>query len=123
MKEEVLGEPITMNTGVMNREGGISLNFSEPLHVPDLVKTTDASGNRRLYIQNFKNHPVTGRRQLIGVSQLDVSRDILDFDFVTESDDEANKIGYYLEMKDWKAKSMEIHVNYTEPLEIGYGND
>ena len=90
-----------MQTGVMNRMGGIGLNFSQPLQVPDLVKSTDAAGKRRLYIQNFKVHPVTKQRQLIGVSQLDVNRDIVDFDFVTESDTDALKIDYSLELKDW----------------------
>ena len=112
-----------MQTGVMNRMGGIGLNFSQPLQVPDLVKSTDAAGKRRLYIQNFKVHPVTKQRQLIGVSQLDVNRDIVDFDFVTESDTDALKIDYSLELKDWQAGSMDIFINYTNPLNVGYGDD
>ena len=52
-----------------------------------------------------------------------MSRDIVDFDYVTESDIESLKIGYSLELKDWKADSMEIYINYTDPLNVGYGDD
>lgn len=42
---------------------------------------------------------------------------------MTESDIDALKIDYSLELKDWKADSMDIHINYTNPLNVGYGDD
>ena len=37
-------------------------------------------------IQNFVEDSVTGRRSVVGLSELDVSRDVLDFKFITDSD-------------------------------------
>lgn len=37
-------------------------------------------------IQNFANDPISGRRRLVGLSELDVSRDVIDFNFLTNSD-------------------------------------
>lgn len=49
--------------------------------------TSLTSGNsRRLAIQNFAEDPLTGRRRLVGLSELDVSRDVMDFKFITDSD-------------------------------------
>ena len=41
---------------------------------------------RKLAIQNFAEDPLTGRRRLVGLSELDVSRDVMDFKFITDSD-------------------------------------
>jgi len=52
--------------------------------VPDFIGRRRLSdGTQQIFIQNYEEHPITGRRQLIGLSELDVSRDIVDFVFVT----------------------------------------
>ena len=69
------------------------------------------------------NHPITGKRQLLGLAELDVTRDVVSLDFVTNTDTEANPIGYYLDMKEWTADGLGIQINYTDPLMIGKGDD
>jgi hypothetical protein len=49
-------------------------------------------------IQNFAEDSITGRRRLVGLSELDVSRDIMDFKFLTNSDQESEPIEFFLEM-------------------------
>lgn len=112
-----------VETGKLSREGALPIKMSAPCEVPDIFSTTDANGNRRLYIQNFIEHPVTGKRQLVGVAELDVTRDVVSLDFVTNTDTEANPIGYYLSMQEWTPTGLGIQINYTDPLMIGKGDD
>jgi hypothetical protein len=41
---------------------------------------------RRLFVQNFDDDTVTGKRRLVGLSELDVSRDVMDFKYITDLD-------------------------------------
>lgn len=78
---------------------------------------------RRLYIQNYLTDPVTKKRRLIGLSELDVTRDIVDFTFVTTADQESTKIEFYLDMSGWTSTKLGIGINFTEPLNVGRGNE
>jgi len=78
---------------------------------------------RKLMVQNFEDDPTTGRRRLVGLSELDVSRDVVDFKFITDSDQESAPIEYFLEMKDWNEDGVDVQVKYKNPLLVGKGND
>jgi hypothetical protein len=47
---------------------------------------TRAKKGRMLVVQNFVDDPSSGRRRLVGLSELDVSRDVMDVKFITDSD-------------------------------------
>lgn len=53
---------------------------------------------RKMYIMHYAIHPDNNRRVLVGLSELDVGRDLVEFTYVTTSDQEAKPIGYYLEL-------------------------
>jgi len=115
---------MAVSTGTMDSEGHLNINVNQPTVPLGFTSTTDPkSGRRRMYIQNFYDHPVTGKRQLIGVSELDVSRDVVDLTFITETDQDTNPIGYYLDLERWDDKGLGIKINYIEPLNVGKGND
>ena len=57
------------------------------------------------------------------VSELDVTRDVLDVTFVTVSDQESTPIKYYLDMTNWDSKSLGMKINFEDPLQVGKGND
>lgn len=65
--------------------------------------------------------PGTTKRSLLALSELDVSRDILDFTFVLNSDIDMSSISYFLEMKKWDPLGMEVQINFTDPLLISKG--
>jgi hypothetical protein len=114
---------MAVKTGKVTREGGLGINTNQPVLVPDFLSKKNKSGARRLYIQNFEINPSTGKRQLLGLSELDVSRDVVDLSFVTETDQESNPIGYFLDMEKWDESGLGIRINYTDPLQVGKGND
>ena len=37
-------------------------------------------------MQNFAEDSITGKRRLVGLSELDVSRDVMDFKYITDLD-------------------------------------
>ena len=74
-----------------------------PIHKPDFLQK-----GRMLMIQNYAEDPLSGRRRLVGLSELDVGRDVMDFKFMTDSDQESEPIEYFLEMKDWNEKGIAI---------------
>jgi hypothetical protein len=45
-----------------------------------------AKKGRMLVVHNFEDDPFTGRRRLVGLSELDVGRDVMDVKFITDSD-------------------------------------
>jgi hypothetical protein len=59
----------------------------------------------------------------LGLSELDVTRDVVDLSFVTTTDQESNPIGFYLDMEEWNENGLGIKINYTDPLMVGKGND
>ena len=76
-----------METKEISREGDVDIEFNDPIIVPDTISLVDkVDGRRRLYIQNFGTCPSTGNRRLLGLSELDVSRDIMSVNLVTVSD-------------------------------------
>ena len=82
-----------------------------------------AKNRRMLMVQNFEQDPMTGRRRLVGLSELDVSRDVMGVQFITTSDQESAPIEYFLRMKEWTNKGMSVKVDFKDPLLVGKGND
>jgi hypothetical protein len=116
--------PMKVKTGKMDASGGLPINTNQKTVPLDITGSTDPNtGRRRMFVKNFYDHPVTGKRQLLGVSELDVQRDVVDLTFITETDQETNPIGYYLDMEKWDENGIGIKVNYTDPLMVGKGND
>jgi len=106
-----------------NRNGGVKIESNVPTHAPDFFQTKPKEGSKRLLVQNFDDDVFTGRRRLVGLSELDVSRDVMDFKFITNSDQESEPIEYFLEMKKWDSNGIDVQVQYTNPLQVGKGND
>ena len=87
VKKEPKTKPVEMETGKVDREGNVGLDFNQKMQVPSIItQKKDKTGKRKLYLQNFEICKVTDKRRLVGLSELDVSRDILDVTFVTKSD-------------------------------------
>ena len=73
--------------GKMSREGDIKFSFSRELEVPSFIRgEEDENGRRRLYVQNFDTCRTTGKRRLIGLSELDVGRDVVKLKYFTKTD-------------------------------------
>lgn len=100
-----------------NRMGVNAIKSSVKMTVP-AVQT-----RRLLTVQNFAEDSVTGRRRLVGLSELDVSRDVMDFKFITTSDQESEPIEYFLEMNKWDENGLAVQIKYKNPLLVGKGND
>jgi len=101
-----------------DRMGKNSMKSNTPMNDPPFAKN-----RRMLLVQNFEEDPISGRRRLVGLSQLDVSRDVMDFKFITDSDQESAPIEYFLKMKEWNKNGMSVQVDYKNPLLVGKGND
>ena len=113
-----------METKKISREGDVDIQFNQKMQVPDIIKQDkDKDGRRKLFIQSFITCPTTNRRRLVGLSELDVTRDILDVTFVTQSDQETTPIKYFLEMTNWDPKKLGMKINFEDPLNAGKGND
>lgn len=56
--------------------------------VPALIVREDAQGVKRLLAQNFVECSKTGKRRLIGLSEIDLARDLLNFQLLTKADSE-----------------------------------
>ena len=52
----------------------------------------------------------------ISMSNIDVSRDILNLDFILKSDINPKDIEYSLELKEWSTDRVGIQVHFVDPL-------
>ena len=63
----------------------------------------------------------SGKRRLVELNQLDVSRDLFELQFVLKSELEPEDIKYYLEIDKWTPKEVRILVNFTDPAMVSKG--
>jgi len=47
----------------------------------------------------------------------------LNFDFVTDGDQEADPIEFFLDVKEFNGDGLKIGINYTNPLAVGQNKD
>lgn len=59
-----------------------------------------------------------GKRGLLKMSEIDVTRDVVDLRFSLQSDVNVSDIKYTLDITDWTEHFFEIYINYTNPLLI-----
>lgn len=59
-----------------------------------------------------------GGNELIPLSKMKVTRDLLSFKFVLKSDIDPASIKYNVVFKSWTSNSFELFVNFTDPLQI-----
>ena len=59
----------------------------------------------------------------VSLSDIDVTRDIIDLHFHLKSDIDVKKIRYTLEIAKWSEKEFQIHINFTNPLFISQGQE
>ena len=71
-----------------------------------------------MLIPNFgkKGRSLADSNQTIGLHNIDVSRDILNLDFILKSDINPKDIKYSLELKEWSAKKIGIQIDFKDPL-------
>jgi len=105
---------------IQTRSGENKMKSNVEFGEPPVVKSRNG---RMLMVQNFVDDPMTGRRRLVGLSELDVSRDVMGVQFITTSDQESAPIEYFLKMKEWTSKGMSVKVDFKDPLLVGKGND
>lgn len=58
---------------------------------------------------------------MISYDQIDVGRDLIDFSFILNSEEEQRDIQFTLALKDWQEESLQVQVNFTDPLIISKG--
>lgn len=76
----------------MTRDGKLSIPFDQEMIVPDFM--TNNSGNKG--------------RKLITKDQIDVKRDILEYNFLLKSDTDPEDIKYYMKIDQWDSKGLKI---------------
>jgi len=59
-------------------------------------------------------------RSMIALSELDVTRDIMDFQFVRNSKAE-DPIEFFISLTNWTEHKLEVLVNFTKPILISNG--
>ena len=96
----------------MSRDGKLKIGFDHIMKVPDFVQ----NGQRRRL--NMTHHM---GRKLIALNELDVTRDLLELNFIMKSDVDPNDIGYSIILNEWTPSTFDVSVNITTPLLISKG--
>jgi len=107
-KPEPNPEPVILKISEFSREGSVKVLFNQPLIVP-------------MFINEILNMTENTTLSLVGLEEIDVSRDILELRFVLNSNEDPDKIKFYIELKEWNEKHLIVDVNFTDPLIISKG--
>jgi hypothetical protein len=84
-----------------NRKGYVTLSFDQEMLIPNFGK---------------KERSLADSKKTIGLHNIDVSRDILNLDFILKSDINPKDIIYSLELKEWSTKKIGIQIDFKDPL-------
>jgi len=61
-------------------------------------------------------------RKLITLEELNVTRDVLDFQYSLKSNIDKSQINYDLIITEWTSRGMTLYINFTEPLAVSKGD-
>lgn len=92
-------------------DGVIKFEFSKKAHIPGIIKQESDSESRRML----------GEPEKVTLSEIDVSRDIMDFTFISQEEVDYSKLVYYLEIVSWTEDNFELRINFTNPLIVSNG--
>ena len=83
----------------------------------------DIAFNQKLKVPSFisQEDKPQGRRALIALSEIDVTRDVMDFQFVLRSDIDPENFTYSLGIEEWTQEGMKVLCNFSDPLMISKG--
>ena len=101
--------PPVMKISSISRDGNLGLEFDQDMAVPPFK---ESAGKRALE---------TGTP--VSLTDIDVSRDVLDLQFTLTSDVNVADVLYTLEITDWDTRKVNIFVNFTDPTMVSQGND
>ena len=60
-------------------------------------------------------------RKLLAYHEIDVSRDLIDFTFILNSEEDASKIEYSLDLVKWAEDEIKVQINFKDPNIISQG--
>ena len=61
-------------------------------------------------------------RMLLKMSEIDVARDLLFIELDINQEDAKEKLGYYVDLIDWKDYIIDLQFNFSDPLLISQGS-
>ena len=70
---------------------------------------------------DFVKKDISTGRRLVELNELDVSRDIVEFKFIMKSDTDEKDLEYYLSLTDWTESSLQVFINFTNPMAVSAG--
>lgn len=97
----------------VTRNGKIRIKWNHKVKVPAFIKRSEPEQGRLLQ---------EGVPQ-IGLSEIDVTRDVASFSFVAQGDEDLSKLVFYLSITDWTEDSIELYINFTNPLIVSRGQN
>jgi hypothetical protein len=89
----------------ISKDGKIKMTFNQDMIVPPFIDR-DTSAERG--------------RQAIALSELNVARDVVDFKFISQNEEDTPP-EFYLSLTKWTEREMEVFVNFTDPTVISKG--
>jgi len=99
-ESEAPSEPLDVQVSSMSRDGEIGIGSNQEMVVPPFDDFTSASS----------------RRQLLKLSEVDVSRDLFDITFGSDSD-----VEYSLKLEDWSSTDIKVKADFSDPLALSQG--
>jgi hypothetical protein len=75
-------------------------------------------------VPSFITDPTTtSKRNLVALSEIDVSRDIMEVKFIKKSEEPVNSLQYSLELKYWTSDGMGVKAGFKDPLMVSKGDN
>ena len=97
----------------VSRNGKILIKWNHKVKVPAFIMASPNKYGRDLQDEIKK----------ISLSEIDVVRDVLDFKFVAQGDEDLSNLVFYLSITEWTDQSIELYINFTNPLIVSKGQN
>jgi len=101
---------LDMHIESITYNGVVNIKFNQNVTIPEFIDLNDT-----------EEVNVPHGRSVLALSEIDVARDMIDFSFTLNSDEDIENLEYYLELQEWKSRTMKILLNFTNPSMISKG--
>lgn len=117
---------VVMKIKEISRNGLILFEFNQEMLIPPFVDREPESSDKNVSATNDTSNGSTNSsesRQLVPLSMIDVSRDIMEIQLLINSIVEVEDVSFTLEVKNWTTRNLGIFMNFTDPLMISKGGN
>ena len=119
-KEERVPIPIKLKIEHISRAGLVTVGFNQVLELPFFARNGTQNPLPQI-LQNKNKRRLEIENNTIALADINVPRDVLDFQYVFRQDEEPTNFTYGLQLTEWTPTYLKVQIDFSKPLMVSRG--